>query len=214
MSDILRVFSKFQIGQSDLSVSLVEVSPYLSQVQEKRLCMTNNSDSKEGKSTKDANHYKQSTSLYGSPVRWYNHLSDVPRTFTLYLAHEFFDALPVHKLVKSNQGWREVLIDINREDSTLRYVLSRDRTPASLYCLVTMVLYIIISRIITILKIQQENETRKELEVSPQSLVTIQLMATRIHQDGGFICNQQSNLRSLKRYFLFNRYWTSDGLWT
>nr|SVE94251.1 EOG090X06OK [Simocephalus serrulatus] len=165
MSDILRVFSKFQIGQSDLSVSLVEVSPYLSQVQEKRLCMTNNSDSKEGKSTKDANHYKQSTSLYGSPVRWYNHLSDVPRTFTLYLAHEFFDALPVHKLVKSNQGWREVLIDINREDSTLRYVLSRDRTPASLYCL--------------------ENETRKELEVSPQSLVTIQLMATRIHQDGG-----------------------------
>lgn len=139
MSDILRVFSKFKIGQSDLSVNLVEVSPYLSQVQEKRLCITNNSDSKEGDPKKDTNHNKQSTSFYGSPVRWYNHLADVPRAFTLYLAHEFFDALPVHKLVKTNQGWREVLIDINHEDSTLRYVLSRDRTPASLYCLVTII---------------------------------------------------------------------------
>lgn len=31
----------------------------------------------------------------------------------------------------------------------------------------------------------QGKEVRKDLEISPQSLVTIQVMAARIHQDGG-----------------------------
>ncbi len=132
MSDVLRVFSKFKIAETYFSVSLIEVSPYLSQIQEKCLCKTQ--DEKISELPKESQHYKESKSLYGSPVQWYNHISDLPRTFTLFLAHEFFDALPIHKLVKVDQGWREVLIDLNREDSTLRYVLSRDRTPASLYC--------------------------------------------------------------------------------
>ena len=184
MSDILRVFSKFKISESDLSISLVEVSPYLSQVQEKQLCITTNEETSKIKLPEDVHHYKESKSVYGSSVRWYNHISDLPHAFTLYVAHEFFDALPVHKLVKSEQTWREVLIDINRTDSTLRYVLSRDRTPACLYRLVWIVFCSIIWCIDNGI-LQQENETRKELEVSPQSLVTIQLMAARIHQDGG-----------------------------
>nr|SVE75138.1 EOG090X06OK [Daphnia dolichocephala] len=163
MSDILRVFSKFKIAESDFAVSLVEVSPYLSKVQEKQLCTTQTEEA--AKLPEDSQHYKQARSLYGSPVRWYNHITDLPRTFTLFLAHEFFDALPIHKLVKVDQGWREVLIDLNREHFTLRYVLSRDRTPACLYRL--------------------DSETREELEVSPQSLVITQIMASRIHQDGG-----------------------------
>nr|SVE75768.1 EOG090X06OK [Daphnia hispanica] len=163
MADILRVFSKFKIAESDFSVSLVEVSPYLGQVQEKHLCSSQSQEATE--LPKDSLHYKQSISLYGSPIRWYNHISDLPRTFTLFLAHEFFDALPIHKLVKVDQGWREVLIDLNREDFTLRYVLSRDRTPACLY--------------------RMNNEIRNELEVSPQSLVITQAMASRIHRDGG-----------------------------
>ncbi len=139
MSDILRVFSKFKISESDLSIGLVEVSPYLSQVQEKHFCIASNKETSERSLPQDVHHYKESKSLYGSPVRWYNHVSDLPHAFTLYLAHEFFDALPVHKLVKVEQGWREVLVDINRTDSTLRYVLSRDRTPACLYRLVRIV---------------------------------------------------------------------------
>lgn len=134
MADVLRVFSKFKIAESDFSVNLVEVSPYLSEAQEKQLCPSQTQQANE--LPKDSQHYKESVSLYGSPVRWYNHISDLPRTFTLFLAHEFFDALPVHKLVKVDLGWREVLIDLNRENFTLRYVLSRDRTPACLYRLV------------------------------------------------------------------------------
>nr|SVE78874.1 EOG090X06OK [Daphnia lumholtzi] len=163
MADMLRVFSKFKIAGSDFSVSLVEVSPYLCQVQEKQLCPSQAQEATEV--PQGSQHYKQSISLYGSQIRWYNHISDLPRTFTLFLAHEFFDALPIHKLVKVNQGWREVLIDLNRENLNLRYVISRDRTPACLYRL--------------------DSEKREELEVSPQSLVITQMMAARIHQDGG-----------------------------
>nr|SVE74196.1 EOG090X06OK [Daphnia barbata] len=162
-SDILRVFSKFKIAHSDFAVSLVEVSPYLSKVQEKQLCTIQTKAASE--LSEDSQHYKEARSLYGPPVRWYSHITDLPRTFTLFVAHEFFDALPIHKLVKVDGGWREVLIDLNRENVTLRYVLSRDRTPACLYC--------------------HNNETRKELEVSPQSLVITQIMASRIHQNGG-----------------------------
>ncbi len=80
-------------------------------------------------------HYKESMSLqHGCRVRWYHRLTDVPRSFTLFLAHEFFDALPVHKLVKTEQGWREVLVDLDpTQPGHFRYVLSRERTPACLY---------------------------------------------------------------------------------
>jgi len=161
MSDILRVFDRFGLTGSDLSVALIEVSPHLSKVQEEKLC---------GKCPETAQqhqqpHYKEAETIYGSRVCWYDRLSDLPGCFTLYVAHEFFDALPIHKLVRVEQGWREVLIDLDRDNSKLRFVLSRDRTPACLY--------------------RQDSETRNELEVSPQSLVTTQEMAARIHQDGG-----------------------------
>nr|SVE93631.1 EOG090X06OK [Scapholeberis mucronata] len=163
MSDILRVFSKFKVTESELSISLVEVSPFLTKVQEENLC--GKRDTGDKPLPNDSAFCRESISVYGPPVRWYNNISDLPNIFTLFLAHEFFDALPVHKLVKTEQGWREVLIDLSPADFSLRYVLSRDRTPASLYC--------------------RESEIRKELEVSPQSLVSIQTMAKRIHQFGG-----------------------------
>ena len=134
MSDILRVFSKFKIIDSSFSVSFIEVSPYLSQVQEKNLCDPKSVQLVQPQLPKDVTYYKESTTIYGSPVRWYNHISDLPHTFTLFLAHEFFDALPIHKLVNTEQGWREVLVDLSPGSANLRYVLSRQRTPACLYC--------------------------------------------------------------------------------
>jgi len=39
MTDILRVFSKFKLLEpGDLSVSLVEVSPHLTRIQEEKIC--------------------------------------------------------------------------------------------------------------------------------------------------------------------------------
>lgn len=55
----------------------------------------------------------------------------------MILAHEFFDALPVHKLKKTEKGWREILIDmknsneVQEDGEELRYIISREPTPAS-----------------------------------------------------------------------------------
>lgn len=162
MSDILRVFSRFQLTGADVSVSLVEVSPHLSKVQQEKLCGEADQGSESGT---DAAHFREAQSLHGSTVRWYSQLTDLPSCFTLYIAHEFFDALPINKLIKMKEGWREVLVDLDPATSELRYVLSRDRTPACLY--------------------RRDSETRNEFEVSPKSLVITQEMAARIHQDGG-----------------------------
>ena len=45
----------------------------------------------------DTAHYAHCRSKYGPEVFWYKQLPDVPRKFSIYVAHEFFDALPIHK---------------------------------------------------------------------------------------------------------------------
>lgn len=89
MSDICRVVSKLGCDQKNTTIHLVEISPYLKQVQVKLLCPQ-----------ADVEHDNQYIlSQSGLPIRWYNHLDEVPicNGFTVYVANEFFDALPIHK---------------------------------------------------------------------------------------------------------------------
>ncbi|KAG7168494.1 arginine methyltransferase NDUFAF7-like [Homarus americanus] len=86
----------------------------------------------------------------------------------MFLAHEFFDVLPIHKIRRTKEGWREVLIDIDEDDGPhhLRYVLSRTPTPATK-------IYI------------QPEDTRDEIEVCPDAAVYCGELANRIEEDGG-----------------------------
>jgi len=34
----------------------------------------------------------------GIPIYWYRDIQDIPREFSLFIANEFLDALPIHKL--------------------------------------------------------------------------------------------------------------------
>jgi NADH dehydrogenase [ubiquinone] 1 alpha subcomplex assembly factor 7 len=50
-------------------------------------------------------------SKYGMPITWYTALSDVPASPSPFiLAHEFFDALPIHAFEATEQGWRELMV--------------------------------------------------------------------------------------------------------
>lgn len=171
-SDILKVFNHFKLNQTTLH--LVEVSPHLSEIQAKRLC---------GHSTfvkEQETPYRHGTAKEGVEVNWHKQLCDVPKGFSLFIAHEFFDALPIHKFQKTNMGYKEVLIDIDigtdisnkSEHPKFRYVLARNPTPIQH-------------------SVINSNEKRDHLEVSPESMLLYRDICERIKNDGGLalICD-------------------------
>lgn len=87
--DSFQVFAKFKFTE-EISCHLVEISPELSQIQAKTLVVDN-------VEANDASPYQRGESMSGIPVHWYKSLEEVPRQFSCVIAHEFFDALPIHK---------------------------------------------------------------------------------------------------------------------
>uniref|UniRef100_A0A8C5WB02 Protein arginine methyltransferase NDUFAF7 n=1 Tax=Leptobrachium leishanense TaxID=445787 RepID=A0A8C5WB02_9ANUR len=164
-SDMLRVFGQFKhlLNMCKISVHLVEVSPTLSQVQAMTLTGKNIKPSEDEASPV----YMKAATKAGLPIFWYQNVEDVPSGFTFFIAHEFFDVLPVHKLQKTQEGWREVLIDIDPEvPDKLRYVLGSS-TP------------LVASTFI------EEDEKRDHVEVCPSAAVIIQKLAQQISSYGG-----------------------------
>ena len=105
--DLLRVFDHFG-ALKGATLHLVEVSPVLSDIQARRLCIQTDNilDQK-------SVIYRQGITHQGIPVKWYRQIDDVPNCFTLLVAHEFFDALPIHKFQRINDRYKEILIDID-----------------------------------------------------------------------------------------------------
>ncbi|OPJ72521.1 NADH dehydrogenase [ubiquinone] complex I, assembly factor 7 isoform B [Patagioenas fasciata monilis] len=165
--DILRVAetsslsSKENSGQGAQTVH-TEVSPKLSEIQAQMLTGGKVQSNPEDKSV-----YMKGISKTGIPIFWYRDIQDVPLGYSFYLAHEFFDALPIHKFQRTEKGWREVLVDIDPEvPDQLRFVLSPSSTPATQNFI-------------------QPEETRNHLEVCPEAGVIIQNLACRIEKGGG-----------------------------
>ena len=166
--DVLKVLSKFKSG-AQFSMHMVEISPYLSQAQAQRFCYKHEVLPEE----EQMQHYQIGTTATGTQVFWHRRLEDVPEGFSLVLAHEFFDALPVHKLQQVNGKWHEVLIDVAEAQDTksktadFRYVISKAQTPVS-----------------RLFKAMPE-ETRSCLEFSLESERHVGILAERLEQNGG-----------------------------
>ncbi|XP_029177167.1 protein arginine methyltransferase NDUFAF7, mitochondrial [Nylanderia fulva] len=170
ISDILRVFKKLNVSNK-VSVHLVEVSPVLSMIQAKKLCIkSTDSELRINENQKNSiTHYREGVTKDGIKIYWYYTINDVPREFSVFIAQEFFDALPIHKFQKTDKGWREILVDIIQEtkQEKFRYVLSQAPTAA---CKV----YI------------SPNEKREHVEVSPQCSVIIDYISKFLWECGGF----------------------------
>lgn len=169
IQDILRVCNQLKIiPTSSLSIHLVELSPYLSKMQAQKLCYS----SKEFNSQNDLPFYRIGETISGIKMYWYRRIEDVPKEFSIILAHEFFDALPIHKLQKDGDLWKEVLIDIDPSDKNkFQFVLSRNET--------------LISRLYSSLSLMS-NEKRTHVEVSPESDIILNNIAKRLEEKGGF----------------------------
>ncbi|WVQ65216.1 uncharacterized protein L199_003389 [Kwoniella botswanensis] len=125
MDDILRTLFNFPgISGSIKSIHLVENSEALRKIQGDKL-----SKRLEGKEV---------------DLEWYTGINEIPETndtYTLFVAHEFFDAMPINTFEKTDMGWREVQVDndpgyapnlpAQTSKSGLRLSLSSAPTPLS-----------------------------------------------------------------------------------
>ena len=76
------------------SIHLVESSPHLREVQKAKL---------------------DEFGFGAIRTEWWGSVGEVPPSedeFTVVVAHEFFDAMPIHVFENTPHGWREVLVDI------------------------------------------------------------------------------------------------------
>ncbi|PLW25454.1 hypothetical protein PCASD_23797 [Puccinia coronata f. sp. avenae] len=119
MSDIVRTFKSIKaFNHVDFSIHLVENSLFMRELQEQKLFSFDNLQGK---------------------ISWFDRIDQVGKVddqWTMVIAHEFFDALPVHIFQKTPMGFREVMVDINNadmspSDKSLRFALSPGPTLAS-----------------------------------------------------------------------------------
>ncbi|XP_008185383.2 protein arginine methyltransferase NDUFAF7, mitochondrial [Acyrthosiphon pisum] len=176
MTDMLRLLKQTQYSSLDLSIHMVETSKKCSLEQADKLgCSDLRTDS--GKC-----YYQHgiTSEKYGmKEIFWYESIDDIPRnTFSLIVAQEFFDALPVHKFRKINEKWREIVIDIENDISgTFRYVLSKTSTTTS--NLISTIDYYKCSNLKNV----------NEIEVGLDAAIVMQKLSERIILDGGiFLC--------------------------
>lgn len=176
MTDMLRLLKQTQYSSLDLSIHMVETSKKCSLEQANKLC------SSDLKMESDKCYYQSGITCekYGKKeIFWYASIDDIPRdTFSLIVAQEFFDALPIYKFRKINEKWHEIVIDIeNYLSGTFRYVLSKTSTTTS--NLISTIEYYKCSNL--------KNGT--EIEVGLDAAIIMQKLSERIIMDGGiFIC--------------------------
>jgi NADH dehydrogenase [ubiquinone] 1 alpha subcomplex assembly factor 7 len=159
MADLLRATTPFKDFQKSISVSLVEVSPRLRDIQ------------------------KDSLETWSHVLSWYSSLEDVPQKAdvpSLYIGHEFLDAMPIHQFVrKKPQGsWHEVVVDIadtEDDEHDFRLTLSPYDTFASKTVLP--------SRLRDLPK--EVSDTLDAIEISPACMGLASELAQRVRTNGG-----------------------------
>lgn len=152
---------------------LVEISPYLSELQAKRLCCQHTETKKEDLDT--VPYYRKGESVSGIEIFWYRELKHVPKSFSIFLAHEFFDALPIHKFQHNDDNsWQEILIDVDKtKENQFRFVASNVVTP-------------MLGLFRTRPWIDKDVRLPNHIEYSPDIEQIVDSMANRIEEDGGF----------------------------
>lgn len=111
MYDMVRTLNKFIKGKNQIEVVFVEKSEVLIYEQYKKMC-----DPEASKLQKVDDYTYTSTSQWGNKIVWM--MDDKPdlgndtKYMNFVMAHEFYDALTMNKFVKTENGWREYLIDL------------------------------------------------------------------------------------------------------
>ncbi|XP_042511391.1 protein arginine methyltransferase NDUFAF7 homolog, mitochondrial isoform X2 [Macadamia integrifolia] len=168
MADLLHGASKFVKFTRSLNIHMVECSPALQKLQYSALKCT------EEDITGSNGGQRTVTNLAGAPVSWHATLEQVPTGLpTIIIAHEFYDALPVHQFQRASHVWCEKMVDV-AENSQFRFVLSPQPTPAKFYLMKRC-------------KWAAAEDSAKldHIEVCPKAMELTHTIAKRISSDGG-----------------------------
>src|SRR4051794_9751213 len=105
MADALRAIRSVPGFRDAIAVHLVETSPRLIDIQRATL--------------READ----------CPLHWHGSIEEVPAGPAIFIANEFFDALPVQHFVRTDKGWCERVVGLAAEGQ-LCFGLKSDATPA------------------------------------------------------------------------------------
>ncbi|KAF9287761.1 NADH dehydrogenase [ubiquinone] complex I, assembly factor 7 [Mortierella alpina] len=134
MMDMLRAASRFKEFRKAISgVHLIEASPGLRKVQRQQLCGIPISEEQVGGGA-SLEGITSATRPDGLKISWHDVFDDLPGECSLVVAHEFFDALPIYKFERTEEGWRELVVDLEEDVSSpyhFRFVLAPGPTQAS-----------------------------------------------------------------------------------
>jgi NADH dehydrogenase [ubiquinone] 1 alpha subcomplex assembly factor 7 len=109
---------------------------------------------------------KQAEKLHDHAPVWLDDLDDLPPGPMILIANELFDALPIHQLEMTPQGWRERVVGLI--DETLQFGLA---VPSAALALLRPA--------------HARAEPGAVAEVSPAGIALIDAIAKRVARDGG-----------------------------
>jgi SAM-dependent MidA family methyltransferase len=96
MKDALRVIKQSSRKMFDqISIHMVETSPRLIEIQAKTL------------------------DKYHDKIQWHETFEDVPEGFTLLVANELFDAIPIRQFIKTENGFRERVVTLDSHENLM-----------------------------------------------------------------------------------------------
>jgi NADH dehydrogenase [ubiquinone] 1 alpha subcomplex assembly factor 7 len=103
MADALRALRVLPPLYQSLSIHMVDVNPVLRERQRATLSSVRN-------------------------IAWHDNIDDVPEGPCIILANEYFDVLPIHQMVKRENGWHERVVDVDA-GGKLEFGAAADATP-------------------------------------------------------------------------------------
>lgn len=124
MNDMIRTLNKFIKNSNPIEIVFIEKSDVLINEQYKKLC-----DIETSKLEKIDQFTYKSISRWGNEITWLKddkpellNTANNDKYMNFVMAHEFYDALPMNRFTKTENGWREYLVDIRpdaKKDSLL-----------------------------------------------------------------------------------------------
>ncbi len=138
---IIKTFEKFPLIKNSCKINILEKSIYLKKIQKKKLKNYN--------------------------INWINDLSFLSNSPTIFIANEFFDALPIKQFVKKGNKWYE---------KNVKY--SRSKVP------------IFLDKLINIKKIEKKigfkiSKNQKIIEYSPLGLEYLKVISKKLNAKNG-----------------------------